>query len=145
MFRITRTLRLASGAGAILLAPMFHAHGQETDHANQEEVRPHVAAGCSGASWARTRSVTGVDYPVITQLEDGSPAKRIGLKEGDVVLAVNGIDARGLDAWFVATPGEKVRVRVQRGAKVHDFTLRAGRVFEISPAKYEVQCVMPAS
>lgn len=143
MFDKTRTLQLAFATSATLMvAPLSQAHGQEAaHHTNQEEVKTLAAAGCSGASWARTRTITGEDYPVITELEDGSPAKRAGLKQGDVVLAVNGVDARTLDAWFVATPGEKVRVRVQRGTKVHEVTLHAGRVFEISPVKYEVQCL----
>mmetsp|Transcript_17027 Transcript_17027/g.28550 ORF Transcript_17027/g.28550 Transcript_17027/m.28550 type:complete len:452 (+) Transcript_17027:43-1398(+) len=64
----------------------------------------------------------------VARLEDGSPAKEIGLQRGDVILNVDGTEAQDLSPEEVAAimrgkEGSKVSVRVQRGANdILDFT-----------------------
>lgn len=108
-----------------------------------EEVAPvsPALAGCSGVSWAQVRTADGTAYPVVTQVDGRSPADDSGIKEGDVILSVNGRDARKLDTWFVAAPGETVKVRIERDGKPRDVQVTAGRVQELAPEKFAVQCV----
>jgi hypothetical protein len=65
------------------------------------------------------------DYPVVTGLKPGSGAWRGGVRNGDLVIAMNGIDARGLNAikslvW--QQPGTRYPVRVLRDGEVREFT-----------------------
>jgi C-terminal processing protease CtpA/Prc len=54
------------------------------------------------------------DYPVIYKVRRGSPAEKAGLDSGDVVLEVNGVDARTEGAIFPAV-GVKQVIRIRRG------------------------------
>lgn len=137
--RITSRIALVIGA-ALVLAPS-DAAAQSRTRANTDRITPIATAGCSGASWARFRTAEGTTFPVVTQVENGSPADHSGLKEGDVILTVNGRDSRTLDSWFVAAPGEDVVVRVQRAGKERDVHVTAGRALELAPEKAAVQCV----
>ena len=58
------------------------------------------------------------DYVRIAQPYEGSPADRAGLKIGDMILAIDGTDARGFTTEQVSSrlkgePGSKVRVTVR--------------------------------
>ncbi|HEX8275872.1 MAG TPA: M56 family metallopeptidase [Longimicrobiaceae bacterium] len=65
------------------------------------------------------------DYPVVTGLKPGSGAWRGGVRNGDVVLAMNGLDARGLKAiqsLVYQQPGTRYPVRVRRDGVVRELT-----------------------
>jgi carboxyl-terminal processing protease len=60
------------------------------------------------------------DYPVITGVLPNSPALKAGLQTDDVILKINGADARGLkseqtSALIRGPAGTKVTLRVRRG------------------------------
>jgi carboxyl-terminal processing protease len=60
------------------------------------------------------------DYPVITGVLPNSPALKAGLQTDDVILKINGTDARGLkseqtSALIRGPAGTKVTLRVRRG------------------------------
>ena len=137
--RIASTLALVLSA-SIALAPSEVA-AQSRSRANDNRITPIATAGCSGISWARVRTTDGAAFPVVTEVDNSSPADQSGVKEGDVILAVNGRDARTLDNWFVAAPGEEVTVRIQRAGKERDIRMTAGRVHELAPEKGAMQCV----
>ena len=142
---ITRTaskLALILSA-SIALAPS-DAAAQSRTRANESRITPIATAGCSGISWARVRTAEGAAFPVVTDVDNSSPAAHSGIKEGDVILSVNGHDARTLDNWFVAAPGEEVTVRIQRAGKERDIRMTAGRVHELAPEKGAMQCVQDA-
>jgi membrane-associated protease RseP (regulator of RpoE activity) len=99
-----------------------------------------ASSGCAGVSWARMRTAEGVAFPEVTQVEKSSPADQAGLRTGDLIIAVNGKDARTLDSWFVAAPGESVSVTIERAGKRRDVQLTAGRVLDLAPTRIEMQC-----
>ena len=135
--RIGTRLALVIGA-SIALAPSA-AEAQARNNVNPVRVTPMVTAGCSGVSWAKVRTAEGSAYPVVTEVDGSSPADESGIKEGDVILAVNGRDARELDTWFVAAPGEEVVVRIKRADKEREVRITAGRVTE-EAGKFAMTC-----
>jgi hypothetical protein len=64
------------------------------------------------------------DYPVV-ELEPGGGAWRAGLRNGDVVLAMNGMDARGVKAiksLVSQQPGTRYAIRFRRDGVVRELT-----------------------
>ncbi len=72
--------------------------------------------------------------PVIWQLESGSDAEKAGLREGDVVLELNGAPApRNPAAWQREhQPGENIRIKVRRGGTEREFAFALGQRQESS-------------
>jgi C-terminal processing protease CtpA/Prc len=62
------------------------------------------------------------DYPVVHRVTPGSPAERVGIAVGDVLLLVNGADARDPRTLFIP-PGTELTVRVRRGSAMREFVL----------------------
>lgn len=127
--------------GAALVIVPSSASAQDSQRVNPDRLLTVPAAGCSGASWAQFQTADGASYPVVTQVDGGSPADRAGLREGDEILEVNGKDARTLSSWFAATPGEEVSIRVLRNGKQREIFITAGRPLDLAPEKLAVQCV----
>lgn len=66
--------------------------------------------------------------PVVTSVEPGSPAARAGLRPGDRLTHVDGVDLTSEMGWprFRAIqPGEEVRLTYKRGDRTHCATLSA--------------------
>lgn len=67
----------------------------------------------------------------IAQVSPDSPAARIGLKAGDVILTIDGQQVSDFDAFRNAIsdhqPGEKIRLQVQRGDETLDFNVKLAR------------------
>ena len=64
---------------------------------------------------------------LLTSVEEGSPADRAGLLQGDLLLAFDGHDVETAEAYFERlaawTSGEPVRLSVQRGGEPREFTV----------------------
>jgi|GEM_PF-2935804 len=73
------------------------------------------------------------DFPVVGGVWPGSPAEKVGIAAGDVVLLVNGVDARDPRTLF-GQPGKVFTVRVRRGTAVREFVLTSVRRPEPQPA-----------
>lgn len=63
------------------------------------------------------------DYPIVRKVEAGSPAEKAGLAAGDVILAMNGKDAREPGAMVKPAPGTPMHIRIQHGQELRDVTL----------------------
>jgi carboxyl-terminal processing protease len=79
-------------------------------------------------------SVIGVDEGLrVTRVYDGSPASRAGLKDGDLIVAVNGKTLKGVpEATGVARvkgpAGTDVKLRIKRGSKTFERTVTRAQV-----------------
>lgn len=72
------------------------------------------------------------DLITITELYEGQPADKAGLKAGDQILAIDGNDARGKDPEFINSilrgfPGTKVELTIRRPGKEGDFKVELVR------------------
>jgi hypothetical protein len=75
--------------------------------------------------------------PTVQGVMDGGPAQRAGLRSGDAIVAVDGLDIttpRGARRFSGIAPGDTVRLTVRRDAATREATLVAGeRPQELSP------------
>lgn len=73
------------------------------------------------------KTVGGVDEAVVQAVSAGGPAAAAGIKVGDVITAVGGVQTQGVDAVIAAVrsyaPGQKLAVRVDRGGKSKTLTV----------------------
>lgn len=103
--------------------------------AQQTQATPAPTPSSASADSQRQRGYTGMElqhsasfgangnivprYPVVARVAKGSPGERAGLAAGDVILEVNGRDAREPGANFYAVGGQYV-LRFRRGAVEHE-------------------------
>ena len=68
---------------------------------------------------------------LVAGVEPNSPAARAGLRQGDVVLSVNGEKAESARALVrsvaAAAPGQTVRLQVLRDGTEREFAVQVGR------------------
>lgn len=62
-------------------------------------------------------------YPKVTRVYCGYPAYDAGIRVGDLVLAVNGRDARQPRVLAAGRPGTVLEVRIQRSQEVLEFNM----------------------
>ena len=85
-----------------------------------------------GRLGVQMQDIPGREGAQIAQVQPGSPAAAAGLREGDLVTAVNGRPVRGaseLRAQLGVIPaGETVELRVQRGSEAHSVRARIAEI-----------------
>jgi S1-C subfamily serine protease len=127
-----KTALLALAAAASACAPA--ASGQQPAH-------PSAAPAGAMTGTARSRpdlAYTGInvsgtpvfgagtmrwrEHPTVRTVSPGSPAEKVGVAAGDVILLVNGTDARD-PTTLLGEPGTVFVVRVRRGAEVREFVV----------------------
>lgn len=64
-------------------------------------------------------------HPKIEAVYCDSPAEKAGLKKGDVLLTVNGVDSRQPGILAAKRPGMSFHIRVQRAGEILDYTVRS--------------------
>lgn len=76
---------------------------------------PIAQAGDGRIKWA--------EYPTIKEVLAGSEAERLGIRAGDVILAVNGKDAHDPRLLGDRKPGTRYVLRLQRGEEEREVTV----------------------
>ena len=68
-----------------------------------------------------TDRTDGGQGAVIANVEEGSPASKAGIEEGDVVLAINDVPITGRTGMIAvvrdAQPGDTIKIKVERDGK----------------------------
>jgi Do/DeqQ family serine protease len=110
--QVRRVVETAAGGGRTVVRPWFGARLQS--------VTPDMA---------RSLGLATPSGALVADVWPGGPADRAGVKQGDVIVSVEGqpvVDAATLN-YAVGTrrPGDTVSVGVRRGGKVQTMTVRA--------------------
>jgi len=121
----------SSGVGFAIPAPVVRRVVETAMNGGRAVVRPWVAARLQTVTPDIAKSL-GLARPagaLVSDLWPGGAAEQAGLKQGDVVISVDGgpvVDAAALN-YAVANhrPGETLRISVRRGGGDQQFTLRA--------------------
>lgn len=99
-----------------------------------------VALRCDECDWRltddRRARWTFADYPIVDQVEAGSPAFRIGLRRGDTLRAINGLSLAtraGGDRLSTIGPGDSIRLEWRRRGSRY----AASFILEGSPQRAE--------
>jgi S1-C subfamily serine protease len=136
-----RTVMLAAAAAALLQVGCAHAQNTPAAGGNgggfvmQRPPAPvYTGIAYSGSPQVQADgTVRSAEHPVISRVVEGSPAARAGLQPGDVILTVNGRDARELGLLRASEVGQEFALRIRRGAELRDVTI----VAEANPAARE--------
>ncbi len=96
---------------------------------------------------AKKLGVAAQEGAVITTVQPGSPAEKVGMRERDVVVALNGRPIRTsaeLHARLGLTPvGEEIELRVQREAETRAIRARIAAPQEVSGAEGQALAQLP--
>ena len=127
---------LAPLAAALLSCALVPAaHAQTTGTARGAQARPRVpytGINVSGQPRFEGGAFRWAVPPTIATVDPGSPAQRVGIRAGDILLLVNGSDARDPET-LVGAPGKSYVFRVRRGGEVREYTLTSTAVPTIRP------------
>jgi putative serine protease PepD len=86
----------------------------------------HALHPLLGVSLEQQTAANGVEKAVVHSVVAGGPAAKAGIKEGDVITAVDGSATEGSDAVIAAIrlhqPGQQVTVTIQRGGSTKTIT-----------------------
>lgn len=66
---------------------------------------------------------TAAKAPTVSLVEPGSPAALAGLRVGDSIVELNGVDTRGTPLFAVREPGTRYVLRIRRGDEEREVTL----------------------
>ncbi len=80
---------------------------------------------------AKTQRLSVDHGALLTEVQSGSPAEKAGLKQGDVITAIDGQNMNTMEdvtAYLVQKkPGDKIKVTYTRGKDSHDANLQLGQ------------------
>lgn len=100
----------------------------------------YAADGLFGWSGLMVQTKKASGRLQITEIVPGSPGDRAGLAPGDMVLALNGRDVRGVwafDRTFLRSPNETLVLKIRRGNAIRDIRVEngisAGSKFPVDP------------
>jgi putative serine protease PepD len=86
----------------------------------------HASHPLLGVSLEDQTSSTGIDRAIVHTVTAGGPAAKAGIKDGDVITAIDGTATEGSDAVIAMIrshqPGQKVTVTIQRGSATKTVT-----------------------
>ncbi len=123
----------AGGNGlTLLLALLMTAAAATTGAAQEKHGWLGVSLQCSNCSRQQLNELVVYSFsspPTIQKVHKGAPAAAAGLLEGDLIIAIGGIDittAEGGRAFGELTAGVPARIRVRRDGRELDLTVTPG-------------------
>jgi len=112
--------------------PILGIPGELFLSARDELVRDGRRTSIPPRMWLGVLSYTLQDHVIIAGVMPGSPSEKAGLKQGDLVLTVDGNEVRERRALYDAVnnhrPGDVVNLRILRNNQVQQFAIPAIRV-----------------
>ena len=121
----------AIAIAALAAIPVF-AGGWDKCDGDTQECLDYLANSMKNSGWVGVELDHGEHGMAITKVVDGSPAQQAGLQPGDVLVAVNGIDATNKDKIMeqkaTFTPGQSVTWTVKRAGYNKDLKVTLGRM-----------------
>jgi putative serine protease PepD len=94
--------------------------------ANELITNGHATHPLLGVSLEDQTPSTGVDRAVVHTVSAGGPAAKAGIKDGDVITAIDGSETEGANAVIAAIrshqPGQQVSVTIERGGSTKTVT-----------------------
>lgn len=116
-----------------------------TTYYDEEATREFMKSisGEFGGIGATVSKKADEDEILISEVYEGSPAERAGLKEGDVLLKADGhqVSGRDLDtvvSWISGEPGTDVELRILRDGEEMDVTVTRD-IIETQTVEYEMK------
>lgn len=119
---------------ALALAPVLHgllvgcaeaqtpAPTPATAPADAPEPRGYVGISIDGQATLRGDQIKESTHPTVAEVRRGSPAEKAGLRTGDIILEINGRDARERGS-FLLRPQVTYTLRIRRGSEERELTL----------------------
>ena len=140
---VKRTCLSLAGLAVLALAPPAAAQFTGAMASISVASRGHANAGFTGLRVggrpqpAPDGTPRWADFPVVGGVDPGSPAEKVGIAAGDVLLLVNGANARDPHTLF-GRAGKVFTLRVRRGATVREFVLTSVRrpAPQVAPARH---------
>ncbi|MBU6366839.1 MAG: PDZ domain-containing protein [Gemmatimonadetes bacterium] len=97
-----------------------------------ERATGYLGVSLSGAQLRTLRPdglwVSHCEYPLVEAVDPGSPAARAGVRAGDTLVALGGLDLRRQAVSYAAllVPGERLGVQLRRGGAMHERVVTVG-------------------
>ena len=129
--RSTKSILILAAMIAVVAAPALAGEAKKCEGTTQECL-DYMAANMKHRGWVGVEmEEAGHGYHKVTRVIDGSPAKKAGVKAGDVLVAVEGHDVAEADksTWQALEakmkPGNRIAYTVERNGskKQIDVTL----------------------
>ena len=111
--------------------------GASSPVAAQDASAPDPGFGYSGLAWRLPPPSLGDAYPEVVLVRSCSPAALAGIKVGDKLVAVDGLDAKDAPVFGDSKPGTVHRVALRRGDEVLEVTFQATTRPEKMPSAEE--------
>lgn len=128
---LKRTLYgLAAVGAALALTPESGTAQRAAARAEADAPAAAASRGWIGISFEVRTNSTGSRFTVVlTEVTPGAPARAAGLRQGDLLLAINGVESRNdfenINTRLLLDPGDPVHVVFIRNDEVHTVDLRA--------------------
>lgn len=117
-------------AAAITISSAFAPAADAQEPAGRASVQssggrsrvPYTGMNISGQPHFEGGRFRWVTHPRVATVDSGSPAYKVGIRPGDIVMLVNGVDSR-VPETMMGEPGKVYVFRIRRGSEVRDYTI----------------------